>query len=170
MCVEFKEAWHEADLEPHAQMHYVEMMEMTKKSLHFNRRDLNSPGSILTFTIILWLDDVTSEEDDAKDVYKAVAKIMPFFSSDFLESEEGQIFKDSLLFNQAERAKHLPDVRTSTGNMRRPKEFWSELDSIKPDDTESFLDDAPPEWDIVIRPIIARRKSMFLSYRAIPRD
>lgn len=154
----FKEIWHKSDTEPHAQIHYIEMKQLVKKSLKFNARDIYHPSSILTFTVVKWLGVVG---DEARDVWKAVAKLSPFMYPDFFQSELGEAFKDSLLFNQEERAKNLPDIRGWVSNTTRPKEFWREWDIIEKDPKKG-LDDTPIEWDMVIRPIIARCKSTLI--------
>jgi hypothetical protein len=153
--IAFKEIWHKADLEPDAQIHYLEMKQMTKKSLKFVHRDMASPETLLAFETMKWL----GSHKEGKDIFKAVAKLTPFFNPEFLDSTHGETFKESLLLKQEERAKHLPDIRSFTGNQLRAKEFWKEWDRVKK--LEAF-EDAPEaeEWDIAIRPIIARRKSI----------
>jgi hypothetical protein len=87
-----------------------------------------------------------------------VAKISPFFYTPFLESEEGAPFRESLMFNQAERAKNYPDIRSHVSNKYRSPEFFEEYDQ-KAKDVQD-LDDLPFEWDIHVRPIIAHRESL----------
>lgn len=156
----FKEVWHKADLEPQAQSHYIEMKEMARKSRKFNQRDFENPACLLTFRLIQWLD---AFKDDARDLHKAIGKLAPFFYPEFLESKEGEGFKDSLLFKQGERAKHLPDIRSSIGNAHRPKEFWKEWDDVKKNMKDmKDLDETPAQWDTVARPIIAHCKLMLI--------
>jgi TRAP-type mannitol/chloroaromatic compound transport system substrate-binding protein len=94
------------------------------------------------------------------DVNKGIAKISPFFFPAFFDSKNGKQFKDSLLFNQEERAKHPPDIRSHTSNAFREEEFWNEWDDAtsKMRDLED-LDPIPEHMDTTIRPIIARCKS-----------
>ncbi len=158
VCIVFKEVWNKADLEPQAQTHYIEMKEMVKQSLKFNQRDLVNRACLLTFSLMKWLAPEPIE--DSRDIHKAVAKLSPFFYSEFLESSDGQIFKESLLFKQEERSKNLPDIRSHVGNRHRPKEFWKEWDGVKKNMTS--LDDVPAEWDVIVRPIIARCKLMLI--------
>ncbi|KAL3426787.1 hypothetical protein PVAG01_00296 [Phlyctema vagabunda] len=148
----FNEVWHRADLEPQAQEHYIEMIHMTKRSFHFNRQGFGYPALPLAINIMKWLDAKTS--DDRRDVNEAVAKLLPFFYPQFFESRQGAKFKDSLIFNQVERAKHYPTMRSGVGNQTQPKEFWTEWDRIKKEIKN--LDDIPVERDEVTRPIIAR--------------
>jgi hypothetical protein len=116
----FKQVWHSADLEPNAQAHYTEMMDMTRKCRKYCRKLFDCPPVILGFHLV---HDLDVEPEYAKGVHKAIGKIAPFFFTHFLESEEGAPFKDSLMFNQAERAKHFPDIRTHISNKYRSPEF-----------------------------------------------
>lgn len=114
--------------------------------------------------------DMKVPAEDQKDVSKALAKILPFFSKDFLNSEKGVEFRDSMLFKQEERAKTIPDCRTAVSTKYRPKEFWKEFDEEekKMQHVEN-LEVLPEEWDLKIRPIVASR--MFplpLSPRLVP--
>ncbi len=118
----FKEVWHMADLEPNAQAHYVELMEMIKRSCNFNRRDLKKPAQHLKILVEEWLEPPL---EDFPDIDKAVARISPFFYPEFLESEDGLDFKDSLLFKQEERAAVIPDIRTLVVNGMRSQSFWN---------------------------------------------
>jgi hypothetical protein len=129
------------------------MKDMARKSRKFNQRDFTNPACLLTFELIRWLD---TYGDDARDLHKAIGKLGPFFYPEFLDSKEGEGFKESLLFKQEERAKHLPNIRSSVSNAYRPKEFWKEWEDVKKNMED--LDDTPTEWDLSIRPIIAHRK------------
>ncbi len=152
----FKEVWHKADLEPHAQTHYIEMMEMSRKSRRFNHQKFDTPVNIM---ILRLLDQLDVEDDDVKDLNKSIAKISPFFHKDFFDAPEGQSYKDSLLFKQEERAKIMPDSRSHWSNKTRPKEFWKEVDEgLKKMEYADDVENLPEEWDMAVRPIIARRK------------
>jgi len=89
-----------------------------------------------------------------RDALDARAMAMLFFSSDFLSSEYSIIHKDSLLLNQAERARHPPLRRPHTSNKYQPKGFWDEWDSHWKAHRRN--DPYPVEWDNAIRPIIAK--------------
>ncbi|KAG4026378.1 hypothetical protein MFRU_041g00230 [Monilinia fructicola] len=153
----FKKAWHTADATPNGHERYLEMKRMAHKSWKYNhtRKDFFGKAStVLNFQVMGWLD-VTA--DDVKDAQKALGKVYPFFNPEFLETEEGKEFKDSLMFNQEERAKCYPDIRTDKSTVHHPKEFYADLDKCRKkmrfiDDYTSF----PLEWDITIRPIIAK--------------
>ncbi|TVY41459.1 hypothetical protein LOCC1_G005137, partial [Lachnellula occidentalis] len=153
----FKEVWHNADLEPHAQVHYKQMLEMVKKSRTFISKKLDVLSHPICQLAIDVIDDLDIARDDAKDLNKAVGLITPFFFPDFLDSKKGQKFKNSLLFNQVERAKYPPTCRSHVSNRYLPTEFFDELDacgkSMKPG--EDILDMLPLDWDKTVRPIIA---------------
>lgn len=131
---------------------------MARKSRKFNQRDLRNPVCLLSFQLLKWLD---AFKDDARDLHKAIGKLSPFFYPEFLDSKEGEAFKDSLLFKQEERAKHLPHIRSSVGNAHRPKSFWKEWDEVKKNMKDmKDLDDTPAQWDVAVRTIIAHCKLM----------
>ncbi|KAK8900699.1 hypothetical protein QC760_010687 [Botrytis cinerea] len=153
----FKKAWHQADLTPNGQERYIEMKKLTHRSWRYNhsrRPFFKASSTILNFRVMAWLK-VTA--DDVKDVEKAVGKIYPFFNSEFLDTEMGKGFKESLIFKQEERARNYPDIRTDKSTIRQPKEFYADLDKFREkmqstDDYSEF----PLEWDMTIRPIIAK--------------
>jgi len=157
MQIVFKKVWHNADLEPLAQTRYLEMKTMTKHSRRFNQLDYNSPASRLIFQLLDHLD--VPEGQDSRDLHKAIAKMAPFFHQEFFDYKNGHQYKDSLLFNQEERAKHLPKIRSHLSNTFRPKECWYEFDDgCRKMKHNEDLDVFPEDWDITIRPIIAHRK------------
>jgi len=157
----FKQVWHSADLEPNAQAHYAEMMEMTRKCRKYCHKLFDCPPVILGFHLV---DDLNVEPEYAKGVHKAIAKISPFFYPPFLESEEGAPFKDSLMFNQAERAKNFPDIRSHISNKYCSPEFFKEFeDEMRR--VRGDLNELPAEWDLHIRPIIAHRKFSFDTFQ-----
>lgn len=156
------------------------MRTMAKKSLRFlNKVDMINtqqadPASSEKFIAMKLIVDMKVPAEDQRDVSKALAKILPFFSKHFLDSEKGTEFRDSLLFKQAERAKTAPNCRTAISNKYRPKDFFREYDVEKKkmehmENMEVF----PEEWDLKIRPIIASRTfpSPPLSpYPSVPTD
>ena len=155
----FKQVWHSADLEPNAQAHYTEMTDMYRKCRKHCRKLFDCPPVILSFRLV---DGLDVEPEYAKGVHKAVAKIAPFFYPAFLESEEGAPFKDSLIFNQAERAKNFPDMRSHISNKYRSPEFFKEFED-EMTRVRGELNELPAEWDLHARPIIAHRKSFLLT-------
>ncbi|KAJ8064951.1 hypothetical protein OCU04_007254 [Sclerotinia nivalis] len=153
----FKKVWHQADFTPNGRERYLQMKKMTRESWWYNcsrKPFFKAPSTVLNFEVMSWLK-VTA--DDMNDVEKAVSKIYPFFNPGFLNSEEGKTFKDSLMFKQGERAKSYPDIRTDKSIIHQPEGFCTDLDNYRRqmkfrDDYASF----PLEWDMKIRPIIAR--------------
>lgn len=97
----FKEVWHKADLAPHAQTHYIEMMEMTRKCRKFNHFTFDCAPVILALNLI---DDLDVKYEDKKDLHKTIAKLTPFFHKEFFDSKDGEAFKESLLFKQEEKS------------------------------------------------------------------
>lgn len=98
------------------------------------------------------------------DTFKAYAAVALFFDTDkFLNSKLGSLFKDCLLLNQEERAKHPPDRRTHRSNKTMPKEFWKDWDKLLKDNkrcSADAVDDIfPAEWRKAIRTVVIRRTS-----------
>lgn len=115
---------------------------------------MTNPTTLLSLNL---LDSLNVLPEDSKDLHKGIAKMSPFFHQDFLHSEDGLKFKNSLLFNQEERSQQVLDRRTHVSSKYRTKAFWKEYDDGSKGNTD--LDDLPFEWDCSIRPIIAHRKS-----------
>ena len=89
-----------------------------------------------------------------RDAVEARAMAALFFRPGFAASEFGEPYKESLLLNQPERARNVPSRRPHTSNKFQPKSFWEEWDAYW---TRNHRDDPwPLEWDVTIRPIIAR--------------
>jgi hypothetical protein len=61
------------------------------------------------------------------------------------------------MFNQAERAKDFPDIRSHVSNKYRSPEFFKEFEDAMTR-VGGNLADLPPEWDLHMRPIIAQRR------------
>jgi hypothetical protein len=152
--------WHKADTAPNAQERYSEMIAMAKYSRRHNQSSFRTSSTILSLRLS---DELDVSPSDSKDLYKALGKVYPFFNPEFLDTDKGKQFKDSMLFKQEERARAFPDLRTHTSTKHRPKEFYAEFDKkfqeTKHDDD---FDALPFEWDMNIRPIIAHRKSFTL--------
>ncbi|KAL9586660.1 MAG: hypothetical protein Q9203_003784 [Teloschistes exilis] len=80
-----------------------------------------------------------------------------FFSEHIGSPELEQITTGSLMVNQKARALDPPARRPYTSNVNRPKSFWQELESLKQPRRHFDLDTSyPKEWDMAIRPVIAR--------------
>lgn len=97
------------------------------------------------------------------DAFMAYAAVSLFFDTDaFLAHHLGNMFKDSKLLNQEERAKDVPDRRTHMSNKTMPTEFWRDWDKLLKDNnvssTDAVEDIFPMEWRKTIRPIVIRCK------------
>jgi len=124
---------------------------MTKKCRRYFRKLFDCAPIILGFQLV---DDLDVEPEYAKGVHKAIAKVAPFFWPQFLWSKDGEPFRNSLMFNQAERAKDFPDIRSHVSNKYRSPEFFKEFEDAMTR-VGGDLADLPPEWDLHMRPIIA---------------
>lgn len=165
----FKEAWHKADLESGAQDRYAETQKILKAYVEFFAKGTKSSWapSMLErqFMLMLLLEIHPSVHRRIKrDMTFANALVTFFFQQDnpFFSSEEGLPWKNSALFNQAERAKHVPDVRSSHSNRTRPASQWEEWDKIRQSVMKSgngallwASDKYPQEWKYITRPTIA---------------
>lgn len=147
----FKQVWHNADLDPHSQTRYIEMVEMARKSRRYNHRTFDCAPVILGFRLILDCD-IKPEDGNRRDLHRAVAKLTPFFLPEFLESDAGAPFKDSLIFNQIERARQGRIGRAHHSNKEKPASFFQGVDDA---DIANGPESYPPEWDRTCRPIIA---------------
>ena len=153
----FKDCWHKADLEPGASKKYSELLRMVKNMEGYQL----SQRMIGPFEMLAFLGMASRPQGHRRiipDAFQAYAGISLFFQSDFLTSEWGKEFENSLLFDQGDRAKHLPDRRTYNSNTTMPDEFWAERDGLlkKYENNEADSNDMYPfEWDKAIRPIIA---------------
>jgi hypothetical protein len=102
------------------------------------------------------------------DAFLAYAGVSMFFETfefiAFAFSDSRLDFSKSLLLNQTERAKRPPKVRTYKSNRTIGDAFfkeWNDLHTRNRRRHGAAVDDIYPlEWDIAIRPIIARRKSL----------
>ncbi|KAI1456677.1 hypothetical protein F4805DRAFT_467878 [Annulohypoxylon moriforme] len=174
------EAFHAGDLEPGAQEKYAETCKILRGVLG-PQKTFGSTGWVwFLVNIIDWLGLRTDYETYihearagwphpfiTQDMVKAFMEMAIFFpaleqckpATDYLNSKEGCEFKDSLLFKPHERAKTLPDCRTRASFKHRPKQFWSEWDSILKDVDENnkyFADVYPMKWSVAVRPILAK--------------
>ena len=88
------------------------------------------------------------------DMLQARGTMALFFPSIFFESEFGILHKNSLIVNQSERAKNLPNRRTHASNKWVDKKLFEEWDAHWKQ--ARHHDDYPLEWDVTNRPIIAK--------------
>lgn len=147
----FKRSWHEADLEPGAGQRYreaaiiVEQMSKFDEEKHRFRyvRDLH------------FLDvHPYKHRRMVPDMLQARGMMALFFPSGFFESEFGILHKDSLIVNQAGRAKNLPNRRAQASNKWIDKKLFEEWDTHWKQ--ARHYNDYPLEWDVANRPIIAK--------------
>ena len=154
--------WHNADREPHAQGHYIEMMDIVKTVKCINK--LEKSDKVFRYKMLHMTIDLIDVLDvhasiEKTDMHNAIAKMTPFFRPKVFEFERMAPYKDSLLFKQEERSKQPPQRRSWHSFKTRPKEFWGERDDArKAMSDHEDLDTLPAEMDLVIRPILARRK------------
>ena len=112
---------------------------------------------------------IKEERRIVKDAFEAYAAIALFFESEaFLNSEDGSIFKESdnklfsdiSIFDQAERAKHVPDRRTHLSNKTMPDEFWKDFEQLLRDNGRGpgqEVDDIYPlEARKAVRPVVVK--------------
>ena len=86
------------------------------------------------------------------DMLQARGMMALFFPSSFFESD-GILHNDSLIVNQSERAKNIPNRRTHASNKWVDKQVFEEWDAHwKKSSPHAY----PLEWDIATRPIIAK--------------
>ncbi|KAF2875319.1 hypothetical protein BDV95DRAFT_604075 [Massariosphaeria phaeospora] len=155
-----KHSWHTADMEPGSLRRYTEWMIMVEKMDDFVMSEIN-PGPFELYASMRIAEVFTGEWRCVQDAFEAYASIALFFEKDaFLNSPMGAMFKDSKLFDQAERAKHLPDRRTYMSNKTMPKVFWEDFEQLRRDNQikpGDVMDDVyPEEWQKAIRAIVIR--------------
>lgn len=88
------------------------------------------------------------------DMLQARGMMALFFPSSFFESEDGISHKGSLIVNQSERAKSLPNRRTHASNKWIDKKIFEEWDTHWKQ--SKYRDEYPLEWDVITRPIVAK--------------
>ena len=93
-----------------------------------------------------------------KDARRAYVIVSLFNSTQsvFFGTKDGIKYKDSKLFDQEERCKHIPDRRSSTSCKYRDDSFYKQLEDAQ--DRPSKHRQEYTEWDNCIRPIIAHCK------------
>ena len=136
--------------------------------------DIQSDNTFLRATILLaaqvlkYLDyHPETHPRVLRDAGRACDAVMLFSSkaSSFLEGELGSKYKSSLLLNQEERAKHLPDRRSCRSSSKRDASFFKDFEDVLGDTNGlsevSGAGDLPMEWDVCMRPKIAHRKQSY---------
>ncbi|KAL8925664.1 MAG: hypothetical protein Q9208_003347 [Pyrenodesmia sp. 3 TL-2023] len=148
----FKRSWHAADLSPEGPERHREAQAIVHQMVKFYRHGTDRFKHLRTVRFM----DVHPDQHrrivpDAQDAH---AMAMLFFPSDFLSSEYGVLHKDSLLFLTKERALNPPPRRSWVSDKYKPASFWDEWMAYWKQ--AKYEDDYPVEWDIVIRPIVAK--------------
>ena len=151
--IAFKEAWHKADFTPNAEEMYTEACSIVKHMEKFNFKQ----------AMFRWCRDLRflgvhpdTNRRTVQDAEQARATIMLLFPSNFLYSKYGETHRDSLILKQKERASRgPPKTRSHISNKFQPKNFWMDWDILKSSRTFGF-ENIPREWDITIRPVIAK--------------
>lgn len=169
ICEVWKTAIHLADFEPggHEKHREAERLLDALKRKHVNSMEV---ADYCLLTLRFLEQSPAYQRRCQRDIIDAFAKVCPYFPnqkvasiSKFLETEEGKLFKDSALFKE-ERANAIPDKRSHTSNCYMPKDFFNEWDgrlkvvgNSGRDDVPIFAPDKyPTEWDVGIRPILAK--------------
>lgn len=173
----FKQSWHMADQEPEALVHYFGQMALVNSVDNFVMTSGVDPGPFELCKFMRMKDCFFEERRVVDDAFKAYASMAAFFQTEaFLASEDGRLFKESMLLNQAKRARQVPDRRTHKSNKTMPAEFWNDWDQLLKDkgrETRDPVEDIfPMEWRKAIRPIIIRRKYMpvYHAAQSLPRE
>lgn len=115
-------------------------------------------------------DNFRDERRTVDDAFKAYASIALFFETDRFKAHSisGKC-RDSLLLNQAERAKHVPDRRTHKSNATMPKQFWKDFDQLLKDngrdEGDEIQDIFPLVWRKTIRQVVIRREFSTLRFQ-----
>jgi hypothetical protein len=156
----FKKAFHEGDLEPGAQSKYAQTKKLLRSIEHNEMHDMNRAKCYTNVVAFLDLSP-SSHKHVIKDMARAYIAMCPFFPNldtyslnKFYDTDHGSEFKKSDILNSTLRAQNIPDRRRHDSNRYMPMEFFSEW--LKLRDTPSFS--LPREWELVVRPIIAKCK------------
>lgn len=75
-----------------------------------------------------------------------------------LGSREGQAFRNSKILDPEARRQVRPDARTRTSCAYRPRKFWDGWENKVYTGDDLYIDKFPFDWNMAIRPIIAKRK------------
>jgi hypothetical protein len=165
----FKEAWHKADFETGAQDRYEETQNIMKAYIDFFSKGTKgpwAPGMLERQFMLMMLLEIDPEVHRRvkRDMTVANAMVTCFFQHDnpFFSSDEGKPWKNSTLFNQGERAKTIPDVRSSHSNRTRPASQWEEWDKVRHEVMKNgngtilwASEKYPQDWKYITRPTIA---------------
>ncbi|KAF9737169.1 hypothetical protein PMIN06_012378 [Paraphaeosphaeria minitans] len=156
----FKDSWHQGDLSYNAMRKEIHWRVMASVMDDVIMSSLN-PGP---FELCKFMDMAplfTQERRIVDDAFSAYAAVALFFDTQtLLDSEKGQVFKNSNLIDQVERAKHIPDRRTHKSNKTMPRSLWEDWDTLRKDhnrtEDDATYDIIPLSWRKALRPAIIR--------------
>lgn len=178
----FKDSFHVADLEPGSAAKY-EVVQETINTMLRTQHTGSTDWALFVAEVLDWLKLRADEVDYAQnphspwphsfiihDAVAAFATMAMFFPeaaaataqvTEFVQSEQCESFRNSLVFDPQERSKVRPDRRARTSYKYREVGFWSEWKNIT--ESESYFTDIYPiDWSVAVRPIIAQRS--FICY------
>ncbi|KAH7161235.1 hypothetical protein EDB81DRAFT_879566 [Dactylonectria macrodidyma] len=172
---EFKTSFHEADLEPEGRQRFLDIQDRINTMLSLSH---SGPADWIYFIVRIIVGlGLTATPDRPfhhhcgawpnsfviQDMTQAFAQMAMFFPklgvtaqvTEFLQSSQCEVFRNSLLFKPQERSQTIPDRRTSTSRMYRKERFWAEWKKVlaKPG---CFSDRYPMDWSLALRPIVAQ--------------
>lgn len=160
----FKESWHRADLELGAFEKHIESSSIVKQTMKFDEKLRTRSG--FDAPLLLYNLDVDADMHHRiyRDALQAIAMMAMFFP-DLLPDKFRASFEGSWLVDQITRAESVPERRTFLSNKYNDKNLWKDWDEIctvKRDgkNFESTFDGTkyPPDWNLAVRPLIAKRK------------
>ncbi|KAL7944080.1 hypothetical protein V8C42DRAFT_96105 [Trichoderma barbatum] len=172
----FKEAFHDGDLEPGCIERYLRVQEIITTML--NTAHAESTDWVYYLSEIMnWLGIQATDDDHygdylfaplshafiVQDLVQAFSTVAMFFPevdttahvTAFLKSDQCESIKNSSLFDPRERNKILPDRRTRSSYKYRDPKSWDEWNTILESESH-FSDIYPFDWNLAIRPIIAK--------------
>lgn len=162
----FKRSWHQADLEPGARRRYIrwQLLVSEMDDAIMGRITRITPGPFELCKFMELAPRFFQERRIVKDAFEAYAAIALFFDrNEFFNFKDAptELVEHLGIFDQAERAKHLPDRRDRRSNKTMPKEFWKQWDRLVkdhgyvPGETFDGLDEVYSlEDQLAIRPIV----------------
>ena len=180
--VDFKEAFHDGDLEPgssekHSQVKVV--IDSMLKTPHWGKTD----WVLYIAELLAWLkiradyDEYTSDPRApwphsfvVQDMVQAFVTMAMFFPESeaaasvmtLFRSEEWEKLRNSAIFDPRERSKTLPDRRSRTSYKFRDPKFWTPWKDLGKSN-RYYADIYPLDWSLAVRPIVAKCQYPFSS-------
>ncbi|KAK0637426.1 hypothetical protein B0T17DRAFT_588285 [Bombardia bombarda] len=180
----FKDTFHLGDLEPGAQERYKESMALINGMQKYESPNaaVNGHGPSNNWAwycmeLLDWLKLKIHYNEYApnpqepwphryilQDIVQAFMMMGLFFPNlpvtsiiqEYLATKEGAKFKSSDIFDIDKRTKTRPDRRNARSMAYRPKKFWNRWDKDVFAGDDTYIEKVPKEWNMVIRPIIAK--------------